>query len=250
MSDVEETRLCWARVLVGSDYMKNQNYHSEIQLENNAGRNAKDAIPTPSYWRLVCLMHELFRSYAYPDGRYSHGVKVAYNLQRLGSDTYALRKDTVFRLHNHLDNPLSLHTGAYKLFQTVKDYWTTEDWPRVVYGFLFPALDVRCETFPFFLNKGSFPTGITAVARLASRIDVDFFDELEFPLESWRHKKPVRQTYALDHNLFDKLPPELLQQIALHINNIETLMIFADISPRNRLASRHASLSSSFLDSD
>ncbi|KAL0574170.1 hypothetical protein V5O48_007779 [Marasmius crinis-equi] len=259
-SNVQELRTRWAEFLVGSHHRENCREYTEVKLENNAAQYARDAILPSTYKKLLCLINELFRPYAYPE----YPVKVHYDfrkhkLRQLGdSDVYVVRTDTVATIHNHLNNPLALRTGTYNLFKTVMDNWTTGE--RFVYGLLFTGLRcvlvridrkesmfVHSDVIPFFFPEyepGTSTPGITAVARLAGRVDVEYFDKLEF--YSDRVDSDLNlffPCYAMKSSLFDKLPTEILQEIASHITRIDSLAIFAAICPRNRFASRRASLS-------
>ncbi|KAL0564756.1 hypothetical protein V5O48_017281 [Marasmius crinis-equi] len=233
-AEVQEMRIRWAEFLVGSHHRENSpGSYTEVKLEN-AGQTTRDALLSSTYEKLLHLNEEPFHPYAHTEARKVGRIRF---VEEYGS--------------NHSQppqQPLSHCTGACNLFKTVIDNWTTAG--RVVYGLLFSGsrcvlvrVDREESTFvhsnvlPFFPNYGSrrTTTGITAVARLAGRVDVEYFDKLEFSYEK-------RDCYVMKFSLFDQLPSEILQEITYHITGIDVLAIFAAICPRNLLASRMSSL--------
>ncbi|KAF9260330.1 hypothetical protein L218DRAFT_1002808 [Marasmius fiardii PR-910] len=248
LSGVEQFRLRWVEVLVGCGRRRWETEYLDMKLEANGAVNALDAIPVRSRQRLQNLIHQIFRPHFY-------GEPSCEPLRTLPgcSNVYLLRKDTVFCIHNHLDNPNSLRTGSYYLFRAIMDNWTlpvSED--PFVYGVLFSG--TRCvlvrvdreagkfthtTTMLFFPSPANMRSsaGITALARLASRIDPDYFDRFG-----------VTKLVSSRGGLFERLPTELIDKIASFCDDFLELRDFACISTRTRDAALKASVSYIFIE--
>ncbi|KAK1220549.1 hypothetical protein PQX77_016689 [Marasmius sp. AFHP31] len=266
-SVVVRTRVRWVEMIVGHDLMSSNGTaaYVEVKLENNCGQDTKEAMPKSSYEQLLALIWLIFLPYSY-SSVLSYTTRLFPSNSSLppslgSTDLRVLRRDTIVHIHNHLDDLSSLRRGSYDLFRAVIDHWELEE-IRFVYGILFSGTRcalvrvdrhhstfVHTESLPFFPSgyaATSSTLGITAVARLASRIDVDFFSNFFYwPSELQRSIEctPVAAPLPLESSLFDKLPLELLQVITESINNFDDLFKFASIGTRNRRASQVASLS-------
>ncbi|KAL0566874.1 hypothetical protein V5O48_015126 [Marasmius crinis-equi] len=248
-----QLRVRWVELMVSTDMASPDGMHYvDLKLEANGGENARDAMPPPSYEKLVNLAHQIFAPYVYA----SRVLDTSFRLLDGCPDVYVLRKDTVLCIYNHLDNPSSLHTGSYRLFKAIMDHWAAPvSQERFVYGVLFSG--TRCvlvrvdraegkfthtETmsfFPSWFAQSPSTEGITALARLACRIDPDVFDRFG----------TVKEPLAVETGLcrLDKLPKEILDQIAHCFDDFAGLNAYAHLSPRTRDASLKASSAYIFI---
>ncbi|KAL0565678.1 hypothetical protein V5O48_016338 [Marasmius crinis-equi] len=254
LSHIEQLRLRWVEFLIAYDMRKNEKeYYDVLKLEANDGIGPLDAIPPRSRQKLQDLLHQIFRPYCYG----SLGSNPLGFLPGC-ADIYLLRSDVVFCIHNHLDNADALRTGSYYLFRAIMDNWTTSgiSQERVVYGILFSgkrcaivrvdreeAKFAHTKTMVFFPDEpaveGPSTKGIIALARMASRIDPDCFATF-----GSKAAEPVLTSSA---GLLDKLPAELLDNIAHYFIDFHHLRGFAGVSTRTRDAALRASVSYIFF---
>ncbi|KAF9259292.1 hypothetical protein L218DRAFT_990118 [Marasmius fiardii PR-910] len=267
LSHAEILRLRWVEILVGCAKFKGGRCarieHSVLKLEANGGASALDAIPARTCEKLKDLIFQIFRPYFYglhyflrePLGRRSRRTLPGC------PNIYILRHNTVFCIQNHLDDPNCLHTSSYNLFKAIMDNFPAAvPQEPFIYGILFSGtqcaivrVDRRESRFthttsmPFFpndyLHEPRSSGGITALARLASKIDPDYFE-----IDS-NYSKFVGGPLSSRGGLFEKLPLELIDMIAdmcshdfLHLRN------FAGISTRTRDAALNASVRCIFID--
>ncbi|KAL0064819.1 hypothetical protein AAF712_008216 [Marasmius tenuissimus] len=240
----EQLRVRWVEMMVGCDALRENDY-LELKLEANDGTSPLDAIPLSSRQKLKDLLHRIFLPYYH--GEFHHQPLSILPGCR---DIYLLRKDVVFCLHNHLDNPNSLRTGSYYLFRKIMDNCSAPvSQDCFVYGILFSG--TRCAIVRIDRNESTFthtpalsflpnlsrnssmgsPTtdGISALARLASRLDPDIFDR--FVCEAGARTEA-----------------ELLERIAHCFDDFLHLRSFALTSPQTRAAAVRVSHSYIYID--
>ncbi|KAF9262038.1 hypothetical protein L218DRAFT_1078226 [Marasmius fiardii PR-910] len=230
-------------------------------LEANGGASTLDAIPADTYQRLNDLICHIFRPYFYgfryfPSSCSSISRRILPDPPPLPGcpNVYLLRHNTVLSFQNHLDNPNCLHTSSYNLFKAIMEKFTTPV-PQEPFVYVVLFSGTRCAvvrvdrkefrfthttSMPFFpddrLCEPRSSAGITALARLASKIDPNCFKLEGGPPPS-------------HGGLFEKLPPELIDMIAdfcsydfLHLRD------FAGISTCTRDAALCTSVRYIFVD--
>ncbi|KAF9262102.1 hypothetical protein L218DRAFT_960769 [Marasmius fiardii PR-910] len=255
LSHTETLRLHWVEILVGCARNPGarwvQTEHVVLKLEANGGASALDAIPARTCSKLKDLIYQIFRPYFYGLSYHRIGREAGRTLPGC-PNLYLLRHNTVFCIQNHLDDPNCLHTSSYNFFKAIMDNFATPiSQEPFVYGVLFSG--TRCAivrvdrkkakfthtvTMTFFPNdfKSRSSAGITALARLASKIDPDCF-QFGGRLLSSRG------------GLFEKLPPELIDMIAdFCSHDFLHLCRFAHISTCTRDAALNASVRYIFID--
>ncbi|KAF9262097.1 hypothetical protein L218DRAFT_960719 [Marasmius fiardii PR-910] len=255
LTHTETLRLRWVEILVGCARNPGARWvrteHVVLKLEANGGASALDAIPARTCSKLKDLIYQIFRPYFYGLSYHRIGREAGRTLPGC-PNLYLLRHNTVFCIQNHLDDPNCLHTSSYNFFKAIMDNFATPiSQEPFVYGVLFSG--TRCAivrvdrkkakfthtvTMTFFPNdfKSRSSAGITALARLASKIDPDCF-QFGGRLLSSRG------------GLFEKLPPELIDTIAdFCSHDFFHLREFAGISTRTRDAALNASVRYIFID--
>ncbi|KAF9262072.1 hypothetical protein L218DRAFT_1078251 [Marasmius fiardii PR-910] len=265
LSRTETLRLRWVEVLVGcarepSGRCPTTELTIALELEANSGASTLEAISTNTCEKLKGLTYRIFRPYSYTYGsRHSFDSHKPRRTLPGCPNIYLLRHNTVFCIQNHLDNPNCLHTSSYNLFKAIMDNFSAPIAQEpFVYGVLFSG--TRCAivrvdrkaarfthttTIPFFPNdyRSRSSAGITALARLASKIDPDYF-EIDSGFSEF-----ARGPLSSRGGLFEKLPLELIDTIAdFCSHNFLHLRKFAGISICTRDAALNVSARYIFID--